>query len=95
MARQRRRQIVLAVADAQLAQVAAERPHERHVAPAEPGFQHQAVIGVGFGEIAGEREQSRLDRSFHGGHVDRAAAGALQHHVVQEDPGAGPSGLRR
>jgi hypothetical protein len=86
MAAQGRRQIVLPVADADLPLVAAERPQQRHVPPAERRLDHQAIVGIRFGEPAGDRHQRRLQRPAQHAEVDRAACRALERHVVQPDP---------
>ena len=78
--------VILRVGDLDLAQVAAERAHHGDVAPAEAGFEHEAVEAVRFREAAEEREQGRLDQRLDLVDLDDAARRALQGHVVQPDP---------
>ena len=82
---QGRGEVVLAVADAQLAQVAAERPQQRGVPPLHGGLQDETVVAVGFGSGFRERQQRPFERLLDLGQVDRHVAGPLQQHVVQPD----------
>ncbi len=90
---QGRGEVVLAVADAKLAQVAAERPEQRGVAPLHRGLQDEAVVAVGFGPPLGEREQRPFQGLLDLGQIDRHVAGPLQQHVMQPDLSLGELGL--
>ena len=82
---ERFREIILRIGDPDLPQIAAERPHHGGVAPAEPGFEHEAVEGVGFRKPAEQRQKRRFDGAGDGVDVDGTAAGPLERHVVQPD----------
>ena len=83
--RQRFGEIILRVGDAGLPQVAAERAHHGDIAPAEAGFEDEAVEGVGFGKSPEERQKRRFDRSLDLLDGDGSARGTLERHVVQPD----------
>ena len=88
MPAQRTGEIVLSVPDAQLTQVATERPEEGGLPPEEGGFEDEAVVAIGFRGSVGDGEHRSLERPFQGVEIDRDTGGALDQHVVQPDSGA-------
>ena len=61
------------------------RADQRDVAPHQPGRQHQRVVAVVLGAAAHHHQEGRLEARLLALEIDRAAVGALEHHVVKPD----------
>ena len=59
-----RGEVILAVADAELAQVAAEGADQRSLAPVEPGVEHETVVAVGLRLASADRQHRGFERSL-------------------------------
>ena len=84
---QRVRHVALRIGHADLPQEARERAHQRHVAPHQPGRQHERVVAVVLGAAAHDDQEGAFELLLDGVEIERAAAGALDRHVVEPDVG--------
>ena len=91
---QRRPHIVLRERHPDLPQIARHGADQRDVAPSKSGIQNERIVAVVFGDAVHHHDEGGFERRLERVDVDRLAAGALQHHVVQPViGGAGPVGV--
>ncbi len=79
--RERASDVVLPVADAELAQVPPERSQQRRLAPGQGGLKDKAVVAIGLGEPIGDC-QHRLFEHRRLGEAYILTSGTLQEHVI-------------
>ena len=85
MLAQRRPHVTLRIGHADLAQEARDGAQQRHVAPGEPGREHEPVVAVVLGGAAHDGKKTGLERFLAVGKLDRLTRGAFEHHVVEPD----------
>ena len=72
-----------------LPQKARDRANERHVAPHQPRAQYERIVAIVLRAAAHHHQEGRLETMLVRLEIDRAAVGALEHHVVKPDVGLG------